>query len=78
MQYVNIDFENEPFGVGKEGKHIFLGDVWPSSEETTNVSFQTNYNAEECLNVIEFTWKLELFITRVCIVAQTFPFYLLS
>lgn len=34
---VNFDFEKEPIGVGKEGKKIFLRDIWPSSEETAHV-----------------------------------------
>lgn len=44
---MNFDFEKEPIGVGKEGKKIFLRDIWPSSEETAHVSLQT-HNAEEC------------------------------
>nr|CBE71056.1 aconitate hydratase 1 [Citrus x clementina] len=34
---VNIDFETEPVGVGKDGKKIFLRDIWPSSEEVAHV-----------------------------------------
>jgi len=30
---VNIDFETEPLGVGKDGKNIFLKDIWPSRTE---------------------------------------------
>ncbi|HEX4336513.1 MAG TPA: aconitate hydratase AcnA [Polyangiaceae bacterium] len=30
---VDIDFEKEPLGKGKDGKDVFLKDVWPSAEE---------------------------------------------
>jgi len=30
---VDIDFEREPVGFGKEGEAVFLKDVWPSPEE---------------------------------------------
>ena len=30
---VNIDFAKEPVGVGKNGKPVFLADIWPSTEE---------------------------------------------
>lgn len=34
---VDIDFEKEPIGVGKDGKQIFFRDIWPSTEEVANV-----------------------------------------
>ncbi|KAG2696544.1 hypothetical protein I3760_07G063100 [Carya illinoinensis] len=34
---VNIDFETEPIGLGKDGKKIFFRDIWPSNEEVANV-----------------------------------------
>ncbi|KAG4114650.1 hypothetical protein ERO13_D12G058700v2 [Gossypium hirsutum] len=34
---VDIDFETEPIGTGKDGKKIFFRDIWPSSEEVANV-----------------------------------------
>ncbi|KAG7534275.1 Aconitase A/isopropylmalate dehydratase small subunit swivel domain [Arabidopsis thaliana x Arabidopsis arenosa] len=30
---VNIDFEKEPMGTSKDGKNVYLRDIWPSSEE---------------------------------------------
>ncbi|XP_062106113.1 aconitate hydratase, cytoplasmic [Humulus lupulus] len=30
---VNIDFEKEPLGKGKDGKDVFFRDIWPSTEE---------------------------------------------
>ncbi|KAL2331837.1 hypothetical protein Fmac_019418 [Flemingia macrophylla] len=30
---VDIDFEKEPIGTGKDGKNIYLRDVWPSTQE---------------------------------------------
>lgn len=35
---VNIDFDTEPIGIAKDGKQIFFRDIWPSSEEITDVS----------------------------------------
>lgn len=34
---VDIDFETEPIGVGKDGKNVYLRDIWPSSEEIAEV-----------------------------------------
>ncbi|KAJ4802979.1 Aconitate hydratase [Rhynchospora pubera] len=34
---VNIDFEKEPIGISKDGKEVYLRDIWPSSEEVANV-----------------------------------------
>ena len=30
---VNIDFETQPIGVGKDGKDVFFRDIWPSREQ---------------------------------------------
>ncbi|KAF5949322.1 hypothetical protein HYC85_011315 [Camellia sinensis] len=32
---VDIDFEKEPIGVGKDGKNVYFKDIWPSTEEVT-------------------------------------------
>jgi aconitate hydratase len=32
---VDIDFDKEPIGAGKDGKDVFLKDIWPSPEEVT-------------------------------------------
>ncbi|KAI8557588.1 hypothetical protein RHMOL_Rhmol04G0021800 [Rhododendron molle] len=34
---VNIDFEKEPIGTGKDGKSIYFRDIWPSNEEIAEV-----------------------------------------
>ncbi|KAK6924537.1 Aconitase A/isopropylmalate dehydratase small subunit, swivel domain [Dillenia turbinata] len=34
---VDIDFETEPIGEGKDGKTIFFKDIWPSNEEIAHV-----------------------------------------
>jgi len=34
---LNIDFESEPLGQGKDGKDVFLKDVWPSPQEVADV-----------------------------------------
>ena len=33
----NIDLENEPLGMGSDGKPVFLRDLWPSSDEIAAV-----------------------------------------
>jgi aconitate hydratase len=30
---VDIDLQNEPLGVGSDGKAVYLRDIWPSNEE---------------------------------------------
>ncbi|MHA3771721.1 aconitate hydratase AcnA [Verrucomicrobiota bacterium sgz303538] len=34
---MDIDLENEPLGQGKDGKPVFLRDIWPSREEVRRV-----------------------------------------
>ncbi|CAL5003553.1 unnamed protein product [Urochloa decumbens] len=34
---VDIDFEKEPIGVGKDGKEVYFRDIWPSTEEIAQV-----------------------------------------
>ncbi|KAJ7948154.1 Aconitate hydratase [Quillaja saponaria] len=34
---VDIDFEKEPIGTGKDGKSVYLRDIWPSTEEIAEV-----------------------------------------
>ncbi|KAK9165048.1 hypothetical protein Scep_000239 [Stephania cephalantha] len=34
---VDIDFETEPIGVGKDGKDVFFRDIWPSNEEIADI-----------------------------------------
>uniref|UniRef100_A0A7N0TV52 Aconitate hydratase n=1 Tax=Kalanchoe fedtschenkoi TaxID=63787 RepID=A0A7N0TV52_KALFE len=34
---VDIDFDSEPIGVGKDGKKVFFRDIWPTSEEISDV-----------------------------------------
>lgn len=42
---VDIDFATEPIGQDKEGKDVFLKDIWPSREEVTKVT-QSVINAK--------------------------------
>lgn len=37
MCKVDIDFEKEPIGKGKDGKDVYFKDVWPSTEEVAEV-----------------------------------------
>eukprot|EP00124_Ichthyophonus_hoferi_P003944 Ihof_evm1s384 gene=Ihof_evmTU1s384 len=34
---VNIDFESDPIGTGKDGQAVYLRDIWPSREELQEV-----------------------------------------
>ncbi|TMW93545.1 hypothetical protein EJD97_011516 [Solanum chilense] len=34
---VDIDFEKDPIGVGKDGKDVYFRDIWPSTEEIAEV-----------------------------------------
>ncbi|KAL5577754.1 hypothetical protein UlMin_019453 [Ulmus minor] len=34
---VDIDFEKEPIGIGKDGKEVYFKDIWPSNEEIAEV-----------------------------------------
>ncbi len=48
----DIDLVNEPIGVGKDGKHVYLKDIWPTHEEIAQVEmaavlpemFRARYN----------------------------------
>lgn len=51
---VDIDFETEPIGLGKDGKKIFFRDIWPSNEEVAHVSCST------CLSM-RFAFRLKGF-----------------
>lgn len=50
---VDIDFEKEPLGKGKDGKDVFLKDIWPSratvkkavAEAVNSEQFTSNYAA---------------------------------
>ncbi|MFC2064400.1 aconitate hydratase AcnA [Chloroflexota bacterium] len=42
---VDIDLENEPLGIGKDGNPVYLKDIWPSSSEIIEcVSAKVNSN----------------------------------
>lgn len=34
---VNIDFETEPIGKGRYGESVYFKDIWPSSDEISEV-----------------------------------------
>ncbi|XAR67446.1 Aconitate hydratase [Bertholletia excelsa] len=34
---VDIDFEKEPIGIGKDGKSVYFRDIWPTNEEIAEV-----------------------------------------
>nr|GEU67987.1 aconitate hydratase 1 [Tanacetum cinerariifolium] len=34
---VDVDFEKEPIGLSKDGKDVFLRDIWPSSAEVADI-----------------------------------------
>ena len=33
---VDIDLQNEPIGKGKDGKDVYLQDIWPSIQEVSD------------------------------------------
>lgn len=35
---VDIDFNTTPLGKGKDGKDVYLKDIWPSREEVSKIS----------------------------------------
>ncbi|WRX28999.1 Aconitase/3-isopropylmalate dehydratase large subunit [Theobroma cacao] len=35
---VDIDFEKEPIGTGKDGKSVYFRDIWPSNEEIAELA----------------------------------------
>jgi aconitate hydratase len=37
---VDIDLQNEPLGTGKDGKPVYLRDIWPSNEEVRRAASQ--------------------------------------
>lgn len=39
MLQVNIDFETEPIGTSKDGKNVYLRDIWPSNDEIAQVGY---------------------------------------
>ncbi|KAK9268939.1 hypothetical protein L1049_000705 [Liquidambar formosana] len=39
---VDIDFDTEPIGTGKDGKSVYFKDVWPSNEEIAEVVVQSS------------------------------------
>lgn len=40
---VDIDFEKEPIGTGKDGKSVFFKNIWPSNEEIAEVDTDPYY-----------------------------------
>lgn len=38
---VDVDLENDPIGVGKDGKEVFFKDIWPTSEEVNKLVQET-------------------------------------
>lgn len=58
---VDIDFESEPIGMGKDGKKVFFRDIWPTSEEVAEVSCFTLKCFLEVLSFLD-TCILNLFI----------------
>ena len=61
---VDIDLDNEPLGTGKDGKPVFLKDVWPTQAEVAEhvarglkpAMFKSKYAAESLANATA-EWK---------------------
>ncbi|THF95427.1 hypothetical protein TEA_014338 [Camellia sinensis var. sinensis] len=41
IKYVDIDFEKEPIGVGKDGKNVYFKDIRPSTEEVLESTYES-------------------------------------
>jgi aconitate hydratase len=64
---MNIDFENEPIGIGSDGKPVFLKEIWPSQEEVYETvdksvlpemfvkQYSSAFTSNEKWNAIEIT-----------------------
>jgi hypothetical protein len=44
---VNIDFDKEPIGTGKDGKSVYFRDIWPTAEEIAEVD-TVNFACTSC------------------------------
>ncbi|XP_027347013.1 aconitate hydratase, cytoplasmic isoform X1 [Abrus precatorius] len=53
---VDIDFEKEPIGTGKDGKNVYLRDIWPSTEEIAE-AVQSNVLPDMFLSTYEAITK---------------------
>ena len=42
---VTVDLENEPIGTGKDGKEVYLKDIWPTEQEISSV-INSSINSE--------------------------------
>lgn len=65
---VDIDFEKEPIGLGKDGKEVYFRDIWPSTEEIAQVySVLKLY----CLSVVILYHSRisEMFVSTITLVA---------
>ncbi|MGO1545528.1 MAG: aconitate hydratase AcnA, partial [Gulosibacter sp.] len=53
---MDFDFDNEPLGKGKDGKDVFLSDIWPAADEVQKVidaSIDTDMYTDEYASVFE-------------------------
>uniref|UniRef100_A0A803MGI1 Aconitate hydratase n=1 Tax=Chenopodium quinoa TaxID=63459 RepID=A0A803MGI1_CHEQI len=53
---VDIDFDKEPIGTGKDGKSVYFRDIWPSNDEIAQVVCNQVY----CLTCSKVPMKLSL------------------
>ena len=56
---VDIDFEKEPIGIGKDGKEVYFRDIWPSTEEIAQVHYVLKLC---CLSVICTQFSVVTFV----------------
>ncbi len=60
---VDIDVEKDPLGLGKDGKPVFLKDIWPTDEEVRallpaafdSAAYRENYGGDLARNMKEWT-----------------------
>lgn len=46
LHQVDIDFETEPIGKGKDGKNVYFKDIWPSNEEIAEVNSKLPHSSK--------------------------------
>jgi aconitate hydratase len=46
LHQVDIDFETEPIGKGKDGKDVYFKDIWPSNEEIAEVNSKLPHSSK--------------------------------
>ncbi|CAN6457564.1 unnamed protein product [Victoria cruziana] len=68
---VDIDFEKEPIGTGKDGKSVFFKDIWPSNEEIAEVGSAPLKRICTCF-IIVFDALIFFQVVQSCVLPDMF------